>query len=250
MADIFISYARPDRPKIEKLAAALEAEGYSVWWDRQIVGGSQFSEAIEAELKVAKSVIVAWSEHSTKSRWVKDEAGTAAESGKLIPVAIDASVAPMGFKQYHVIDLGGWNGNAESGEIKDVVRAVSAQITGKAAPVASAPPKKWYHHLIDSRKSARDNVISTLIKAIAVVAVVYLGITNGPNSKSPDEDAANAPVSESSAETVGRHSGRQGQFSIGGRRRRSDVAFKLNCGFAIRRFERSRRPRVFRRWDL
>ena len=49
MADIFISYARGDGEKIERLAAALEAEGFSVWWDRNIVGGSEFSKDIERD---------------------------------------------------------------------------------------------------------------------------------------------------------------------------------------------------------
>jgi hypothetical protein len=33
MSDIFISYAREDRPRVERLAAALEQCGWSVWWD-------------------------------------------------------------------------------------------------------------------------------------------------------------------------------------------------------------------------
>ena len=64
MADIFISYARSDREKIERLAAALEAEGYSVWWDRFIQSGSEFSADIERELGDAKAVIACWSADS------------------------------------------------------------------------------------------------------------------------------------------------------------------------------------------
>ena len=33
MADIFISYSRDDRPRVEPLAEALVSAGYSVWWD-------------------------------------------------------------------------------------------------------------------------------------------------------------------------------------------------------------------------
>ncbi|MEM8771775.1 MAG: toll/interleukin-1 receptor domain-containing protein, partial [Pseudomonadota bacterium] len=61
MADIFISYARADRETVEKLAAALEGEGYSLWWDRRIQSGSEFSKDIEAELDAAKAVVVCWS---------------------------------------------------------------------------------------------------------------------------------------------------------------------------------------------
>ena len=43
MADIFISYARGDREQIATLSAALEQQGWSVWWDRHIDGGSAFA---------------------------------------------------------------------------------------------------------------------------------------------------------------------------------------------------------------
>ncbi|NOX96384.1 MAG: TIR domain-containing protein, partial [Alphaproteobacteria bacterium] len=44
MPDIFISYARADRDRIEMLSSALERKGYSVWWDRDIAGGAEFSK--------------------------------------------------------------------------------------------------------------------------------------------------------------------------------------------------------------
>ena len=61
MAHLFISYSREDRPVIEKLAAALEEAGHSVWWDRHIRGGAAFAKDIEAQLEKADAVIVAWS---------------------------------------------------------------------------------------------------------------------------------------------------------------------------------------------
>ncbi len=48
MSDIFISYARPDRPMAELIARALEAQGWSVWWDRVIPAGKTFDEVIRA----------------------------------------------------------------------------------------------------------------------------------------------------------------------------------------------------------
>jgi hypothetical protein len=36
MSDIFISYAREDRPRAEAIAKALEEHGWSVWWDWNI----------------------------------------------------------------------------------------------------------------------------------------------------------------------------------------------------------------------
>ena len=114
LADIFLSYARPDREKIASLAAALEQAGWSVWWDRHIDGGAAFANAIETELNASRVVIVAWSQASLQSDWVKDEAATARDQGKLVPVSVDGAVAPLGFKQYHVIDLATWHGDASA----------------------------------------------------------------------------------------------------------------------------------------
>jgi hypothetical protein len=46
MSDIFISYASPDRPRAQVLAEALKAQGWSVWWDRNIPAGTRFAQVI------------------------------------------------------------------------------------------------------------------------------------------------------------------------------------------------------------
>jgi hypothetical protein len=42
MADVFISYAKTDRPLALKLAAMLEAEGWKTWWDTSLTIGDDF----------------------------------------------------------------------------------------------------------------------------------------------------------------------------------------------------------------
>ncbi len=112
VADVFLSYSRADQSRIERLVAALEEAGYSVWWDRHIDGGAEFSADIERELHAAKTVIVAWSKESTASRWVRDEASVALEAGKLIAISLDGTAPPLGFKQIHAIDMLGADGQA------------------------------------------------------------------------------------------------------------------------------------------
>jgi TolB-like protein len=126
MADIFISYARGDRERAAQLAAALEGAGYSVWWDRHIVGGAEFSADIERELKAARAVIVAWSKDAISSHWVKDEATAAREAGKLVPISLDGIEPPMGFRQLHTIAFADWTGDIE-GALFHAVKAGVAQ---------------------------------------------------------------------------------------------------------------------------
>ena len=57
MADVFLSYAREDRDRAQRLASALESHGWSVWWDRNIVADQIFDQVIEHELDAAKRVV-------------------------------------------------------------------------------------------------------------------------------------------------------------------------------------------------
>jgi TIR domain len=111
MTDIFISYAREDRARAARLASALEAFGWSVWWDRKIIAGQSFDEAIERELEIAKRVLVLWSKDSINSEWVRNEAAVAAERGVLVPALIDPVKLPLEFRRRQTIDLVDWDGD-------------------------------------------------------------------------------------------------------------------------------------------
>ena len=110
MADIFLSYSREDRPFAEALTRLVEQGGHNVWWDRDIDSGSEFSGEIEAALERADVVLVAWSRASAKSAWVRDEAAIGRDTGRLVPVVIDGSQPPIGFRQFQALDLTGWPG--------------------------------------------------------------------------------------------------------------------------------------------
>lgn len=59
MNDIFVSYANGDRAVAQQLADALEALGWSVWWDREIPFGKPFDQVIEEELNAARCARIA-----------------------------------------------------------------------------------------------------------------------------------------------------------------------------------------------
>lgn len=108
MADVFLSYGRGDRVVAERLADAIGKSGLTVWWDRHIKGGAEFSRDIENQLNAASKVLVLWSVEAVNSRWVRDEATVAADSGRLVSATLDGTPPPLGFRQFQTIDLKKW----------------------------------------------------------------------------------------------------------------------------------------------
>jgi hypothetical protein len=86
MADVFISYSHEDRLQVEQLAAFLEAEGWSVWFDRSLTAGEAWRDEIATELVKARAALVVWTQSSIKSDFVRAEAGRAKAEAKPIPV--------------------------------------------------------------------------------------------------------------------------------------------------------------------
>ncbi len=137
---IFISYARADRPRVRPIADALTAAGCEVWWDVLIEGGAAFARTIGEQLQAADAVVVVWSTTSVVSDWVRDEADHARQRGRLVPVLLDGTPPPLGFGQYHAIDLSKWRGNARAPEIASIVAAI-AEVSG-SGPLQRPAPKR------------------------------------------------------------------------------------------------------------
>ena len=110
--DVFVSYARANRVLAEQLADGLAAGGLRVWWDRNLVAGSEFASVIEAQLLGAAVVVVLWSADSVHSSFVRDESSRALKQAKLLPVRIEDVELPLGFGQLHTLDLLAWDGDA------------------------------------------------------------------------------------------------------------------------------------------
>ena len=108
MSDIFISYSKADHALALKLSAFLEAEGWSVWWDKSLGAADLYRDEIMKQLAAARAVISIWTENSVRSDWVRAEAGRAKADGKLIPVKTpDVTYAdiPLPFGEMHTENL-------------------------------------------------------------------------------------------------------------------------------------------------
>ena len=133
---------KKDREVAERLSHGLQENGFSVWWDRHISGGSEFAKEIERELEAAKSVVVLWSAASVDSDWVRDEAAHGRDTKRLIPIRIDDVRPPLGFRQVHALD---WTGESVADGFTDVVNSVRRVVHGAAGrghPKCRSRPNK------------------------------------------------------------------------------------------------------------
>ncbi len=105
MADIFLSYARPDLEIARAVAGDLEAEGYSVFFDQHIGVGENWDALIESEIEAAKCVVVLWSAVSRDREWVRNEARFGRHKGVLCPAMVSTCVVPLEFNSMQTANL-------------------------------------------------------------------------------------------------------------------------------------------------
>jgi serine/threonine-protein kinase len=160
MADVFVSYKAEDRRRVKPLVDALQADGFSVWWDEQIGGGATWRHAIEAELNSAKCVIVIWSNRSVgpDGTFVQDEATRAQQRHVYVPVLIDKVHLPLGFGETQALPLTGWRGDRSDVRYEAVLSAVRRNVGGKrrSAPSSLPQPK------IDRRTAIAGGAVATV----------------------------------------------------------------------------------------
>lgn len=137
MAEVFLSYSREDRARAEQVARGLEAAGVDVFWDNEIPPGTTWADYIEEKLSQCKALIVLWSQHSTKSQWVREEARMGRDKGVLIPAMIDNVQPPFGFGEVQAANLATWSGDPNDADWRRFVDAVSSVARSAPRPTAS-----------------------------------------------------------------------------------------------------------------
>jgi adenylate cyclase len=133
LADIFVSYSRLDKQRVAPLVAALESEGWSIWWDPEIAPGEEFDSLISRELESARALIVVWTSRSVDSRWVRGEARDAADRGVLVPVRFENTKLPIDFRAVHTTDMDDWQEDRQGAVFRGLCKALEAKL--------GAPPK-------------------------------------------------------------------------------------------------------------
>lgn len=121
-----MSYSRDDLARAKPVIDALTADGLDVWWDGLLAGGDAYAHTTEAALETADAVVVLWSARSIQSHWVRDEATRGRDRGRMVPVSLDGTMPPLGFRQIQYIDLSGWKGKRDAAAFAQLRRAIDA----------------------------------------------------------------------------------------------------------------------------
>jgi TolB-like protein len=176
---VFVSYARADERAAKAVINILRHAGFRVWWDGLIPGGERFQTQITDALEGAKAVVVLWSANSSGSFWVQDEASLGRDRNRLVPLVIDDTQPPLGFRQFQCCDVSHGGIKATNPAMQRAIAAIG-ELVGRADPTPGPG-------------SRREGVSRrTVIGAGGALAVAGGGIAVWQLLLKPDSAAANS----------------------------------------------------------
>lgn len=100
---LFISYSRRDRGSANYLVSNLKSSLNQVWIDESgLKHGEQFPVRILEAIATCDHLLLLWSRHSRRSRWVEKEWNYAYRNGRsILPVVLDHTPLPMVLEDAH-----------------------------------------------------------------------------------------------------------------------------------------------------
>lgn len=114
MVDVFISYSRSSRKRVEPIKQKLDGLGLDCFFDmHQIDGGANFPDVIDRALRDSRSVLCCWSPAYFQGQWSMIECRDAMARGIIVPVAVERFeqfAPPADLRQINWLDLVDWNG--------------------------------------------------------------------------------------------------------------------------------------------
>jgi len=194
MARVFLSYDRDDSSRARPIAAALQGAGHDVWWDRDIRGGEQFSKAIDEALRRADAIVVLWSVEAIESAWVRDEAAVGRDNGRLMPVLLDPILPPLGFRQFHCIDMSGWKGRGKPKNLEELLTALEGPKKPQAITDSLAPQQERARRQQFSSAKIAAGVAALIVLAAAAIFVRSRSHTNLETVTIAAADPASKPL--------------------------------------------------------
>jgi outer membrane protein OmpA-like peptidoglycan-associated protein len=180
MADVFISYARTEREKAERIRDLLEEAGLSTFFDVQgLDGGDVFPDVLDREVKSAGCVLGLWSPYALSRPWIRTECLIGKDRGVLVPAAIEPidpmRDIPIAFYGVQHIDLTGFSGDPASDEWRLLMRAVARTLKRPdlAQQESGRSAKAAFAATASSRRRPRTG---WLVAAVVLLATTLAGV--------------------------------------------------------------------------
>ncbi len=136
MVDVFISYRRAQRSKVEPIKDRLEALGLKVFFDvHGIDGGANFPSVIDTNLRAAKAVLACWSPDYFQQKphpdWCMVECRFGMGQNKLVPVAVEhfaGDAPPVDMHGVNYFDLTAWRGQDQHEDWRRTLNTLSRHL--------------------------------------------------------------------------------------------------------------------------
>lgn len=131
MSEVFISYAREDRARVEAFYALLADLEVPAWFDAGIEAGEEWERRIGEQIDLAKAMVVCWTFASVSSPWVKREAQAGLERGILVPVTLLPCALVKPFDAVQSADLTSWDGSPDHAEVQKALHRLGQLLDRK-----------------------------------------------------------------------------------------------------------------------
>jgi len=135
--DIFLSYSAKDRNQAKELSELMQQSNLKVFFaEKDLEGGSPFTDEIRAALHDSREVWVLSTPNSVDSVWVATEWGTAwALQRRIVPILLNITSdrLPDRLRALHAVDL--LNVAEEIQRVQKRTRTGTTSTTGTASPL-------------------------------------------------------------------------------------------------------------------
>ncbi len=201
MADVFVSYKREDLERARIIIDALEAEGFSVWYDLESRADQSFYLEIDRELARAKAILVLWTSRSVRSEWVIAEADYALDVGTLISARLDDVKPPLRLRVQDILDLRSWHGDRSDPVWRRLIARVERLLDkppGADTQQNRAPPHAGRSHPVRIWRRWYRPWRNWALRGLAVTAITAgaVFLTLGLLGTGSDKGSGSAPVAQ------------------------------------------------------
>jgi hypothetical protein len=186
MADIFVSYASPDREVAFRIVGFLEEQGITCWVaPRDVPPGVEYAQAIIHGIEQSRALVLILSDQSNESQFVRKEVERAVSKTKaVLPVRI-REVTPSGSLEFFISSaqwVDAWKSPMEQ-HLLPLVAAIKSMGQPDAAPVRSSalPPPR------------RSQMPTLMVLGVVALVGVAAAMWYAGRSSAPTPPVASAP---------------------------------------------------------